>query len=698
MSVGQSKVEHNRSSCMREESVVRDPTGSGAHDDAVLYGPDGSNELRDRGQRSSNVDTTKLNIVGSSCADHAGNGSGDNVETGRERVGSQPHGCATPSPVPFHQVTEPVKVSTDHRDGTTSPERAAAEEEDNERHNAVAVAAAASHVKSNASNNAGRYDVSVNDSRATVRNAVQGAVKTHIDTGRMVGFNREGELIHNTEHNTDPTPSSTTVSANGSGGRVHPRIDIDHSYSVPLHPTHSLDSPMTNSEMQVVASPSHFRSHAESPYEYSYPYARRLERHPDDLESHTPVLYKQEWRRDSYSDHAMTPLPRPVDRSTVPHGPPHSPMSTYGMMHRPSLPDLSAAPEPDPTVTGGYVPQGGRLVPAAFFAGDSSRGSGSSAASSPPNGTQEPRYSPSSHNIIAPSPHYPVQPLDATQLDDEPPYEPSYTPFPPNIGPTSAMRPYEGESVYYQAYGSEVTYTPVHSHYDLHRRGSTSPVPSISGSKRMRVADWDDSRELQRRRLSYSQSISVAPGIQQYRPPLSPTLSTTSGVGLSRVGGEIAPPSLREMGIRDAIGESLHRTPGAINGLPELDDFARDRSRADTSYSFIALPGNTVRKRPRRKFEEITRNYACNWPDCAKAYGTLNHLNAHVIMQKHGPKRTPAEFKELRKLWRKQKRDQQSQHQPPRSVQYQQDANNVFNDAETIHLDDDDASPYNGSV
>ncbi len=40
-------------------------------------------------------------------------------------------------------------------------------------------------------------------------------------------------------------------------------------------------------------------------------------------------------------------------------------------------------------------------------------------------------------------------------------------------------------------------------------------------------------------------------------------------------------------------------------------------------------------------------------------YGTLNHLNAHVTMQKHGPKRVPTEFKELRKIWRKQKREQQ---------------------------------------
>ncbi|CDO70142.1 hypothetical protein BN946_scf184783.g26 [Trametes cinnabarina] len=43
------------------------------------------------------------------------------------------------------------------------------------------------------------------------------------------------------------------------------------------------------------------------------------------------------------------------------------------------------------------------------------------------------------------------------------------------------------------------------------------------------------------------------------------------------------------------------------------------------------------------------------------AYGTLNHLNAHVTMQRHGQKRSPNEFKELRKQWRLQKKEQEEQ-------------------------------------
>ena len=58
-------------------------------------------------------------------------------------------------------------------------------------------------------------------------------------------------------------------------------------------------------------------------------------------------------------------------------------------------------------------------------------------------------------------------------------------------------------------------------------------------------------------------------------------------------------------------------------------------------YSFVPIPGAQQHKRPRRRYEEIERMYKCGWGGCEKAYGTLNHLNAHVTMQSHGVKRTP---------------------------------------------------------
>lgn len=78
-------------------------------------------------------------------------------------------------------------------------------------------------------------------------------------------------------------------------------------------------------------------------------------------------------------------------------------------------------------------------------------------------------------------------------------------------------------------------------------------------------------------------------------------------------------------------------------------------------YSFVPIPGAQQNKRPRRRYEEIERMYKCGWNGCEKAYGTLNHLNAHVTMQGHGSKRTPEEFKEIRKEWKARKKEEEAQ-------------------------------------
>ncbi|ODQ44201.1 hypothetical protein PICMEDRAFT_13755 [Pichia membranifaciens NRRL Y-2026] len=58
----------------------------------------------------------------------------------------------------------------------------------------------------------------------------------------------------------------------------------------------------------------------------------------------------------------------------------------------------------------------------------------------------------------------------------------------------------------------------------------------------------------------------------------------------------------------------------------------------------------TTRKRKRRKYREIKRYYKCQYGDCDKSYGTLNHLNFHIQLQKHGAKRLASEFKDIRNL------------------------------------------------
>ncbi|KAF4591445.1 hypothetical protein GQ602_001744 [Ophiocordyceps camponoti-floridani] len=96
--------------------------------------------------------------------------------------------------------------------------------------------------------------------------------------------------------------------------------------------------------------------------------------------------------------------------------------------------------------------------------------------------------------------------------------------------------------------------------------------------------------------------------------------------------------------------------------------------RSNQVYSFVPIPGAQQHKRPRRRYEEIERMYKCGWNGCEKAYGTLNHLNAHVTMQSHGPKRTPEEFKEIRKEWKQRKKEEEAQRKAEEERQRQQAA------------------------
>lgn len=65
--------------------------------------------------------------------------------------------------------------------------------------------------------------------------------------------------------------------------------------------------------------------------------------------------------------------------------------------------------------------------------------------------------------------------------------------------------------------------------------------------------------------------------------------------------------------------------------------------------------GDNGGKRTRRKFGEIERVYTCTYSNCDKAYGTLNHLNTHINYQKHGERKLPSDFKEVRERLKQRK-------------------------------------------
>ncbi|KAG6897435.1 hypothetical protein C0992_001596 [Termitomyces sp. T32_za158] len=144
--------------------------------------------------------------------------------------------------------------------------------------------------------------------------------------------------------------------------------------------------------------------------------------------------------------------------------------------------------------------------------------------------------------------------------------------------------------------------------------------------------------------------------------PISPLQSDfTGGMGPREAGARYSPTAENLYGTSPpGTGTSASSlgplSPAAESFNQKHDINSNAGDNGNKTYSFVALPGNTVKKRPRRRYDEIERLYQCSWPDCNKAYGTLNHLNAHVTMQKHGPKRQPSEFKELRKQWRKAKK------------------------------------------
>lgn len=57
-------------------------------------------------------------------------------------------------------------------------------------------------------------------------------------------------------------------------------------------------------------------------------------------------------------------------------------------------------------------------------------------------------------------------------------------------------------------------------------------------------------------------------------------------------------------------------------------------------------PGEVQRtRRFRRRYYQIYRKYSCLFPGCLKSYGSLNHLNTHIVTKKHGARKSKADFK-----------------------------------------------------
>lgn len=171
------------------------------------------------------------------------------------------------------------------------------------------------------------------------------------------------------------------------------------------------------------------------------------------------------------------------------------------------------------------------------------------------------------------------------------------------------------------SYVSPPSYPP-HPSPPLHRSSNTRP-PSESS--------WKEDHPLP---LHHYDSVEL----EEPLSPLNPTFSGgASSPSLGMSGGLFGP-------LHEDYGPSPPGTgTSTSSNAPTMLQQAGGPSSPSNAkqYSFVSLPGNGVKKRPRRRYDEIERLYQCSWQNCTKAYGTLNHLNAHITMQKHGPKRSP---------------------------------------------------------
>ncbi|GFF55391.1 hypothetical protein IFM58399_10062 [Aspergillus lentulus] len=166
--------------------------------------------------------------------------------------------------------------------------------------------------------------------------------------------------------------------------------------------------------------------------------------------------------------------------------------------------------------------------------------------------------------------------------------------------------------------------------------------------------------------MAQATNPSIAASSPTYPPPYSPY--QPQGHDMAQYQGHPPPPPPQMYGRPEwshGYGQHQHGLPGPYSApattVGPASPAATAGPRPGQVYSFVPIPGAQQHKRPRRRYEEIERMYKCGWNGCEKAYGTLNHLNAHVTMQSHGAKRTPEEFKEIRKEWKARKKEEEAQ-------------------------------------
>ncbi|EEB06511.1 hypothetical protein SJAG_01553 [Schizosaccharomyces japonicus yFS275] len=165
-----------------------------------------------------------------------------------------------------------------------------------------------------------------------------------------------------------------------------------------------------------------------------------------------------------------------------------------------------------------------------------------------------------------------------------------------------------------------------------------------------------------------------------------PTANTCAGlpqqaapVSLLAPATQTQPPNPAAAGNPGAVGAAAPASaaavpPPSMMAAPAAVAAPTGPTRSGSTPASSPQPMRPRSRRRRRKYNEIERIYVCGYEGCTKAYGTLNHLNAHVLDHNHGPRRTPEEFSEIRAAWRERKRRQEREAMAQLALQQEQEA------------------------
>lgn len=95
-------------------------------------------------------------------------------------------------------------------------------------------------------------------------------------------------------------------------------------------------------------------------------------------------------------------------------------------------------------------------------------------------------------------------------------------------------------------------------------------------------------------------------------------------------------------------GGAVMSVPSAAYYYGPNNDLAQPEL-VPNQYSHIVAYSSLGQKnrRFRRRYHQIHRKYICPHEQCTKSYGSLNHLNTHIVTKKHGLRLSKAEFKRL---------------------------------------------------